>query len=189
MFEGRVDKQQKGPLSVAVPGEVAGLYQAWTNNGRRVQWKQLVEPSIKLARDGFVVGPHLAFALSTYEEKIRNDTGLKSIFVIGDKLSTEGDTCKNIKLAETLEKVAEKGMQAFYQDDVAENLVNDLMHAGGNMTLEDLRDYKVNVTDAMVVNDVMGFKLQGMWPPSSGTPGFAMVRMMTHFSIYKWCSM
>ncbi|RIA04904.1 hypothetical protein BRARA_K00902 [Brassica rapa] len=147
MFEGRVDKQQKGPLSVAVPGEVAGLYQAWTNNGRRVQWKQLVEPSIKLARDGFVV----------------------------DKLLTEGDTCKNIELAETLEKVAEKGMQAFYQDDVAENLVNDLMNAGGNMTLEDLRNYKVNVTDAMVVNDVMGFKLQGMWPPSSGTPGFAMV--------------
>ena len=104
-------------------------------------------------------------------------------------MSTEGDTCKNIKLAETLEKVAEKGMQAFYQDDVAENLVNDLMHAGGNMTLEDLRDYKVNVTDAMVVNDVMGFKLQGMWPPSSGTAGFAMVRMMTHFSIYNWCSM
>ncbi|KAF2552261.1 hypothetical protein F2Q68_00037576, partial [Brassica cretica] len=175
MFEGKVDKQQKGPLSVAVPGEVAGLYQAWTNNGRRVQWKQLVEPSIKLARDGFVVGPHLAFALSTNEEKIRNDTGLKSVFVIGDKLLTKGDTCKNIELAETLKKVAQNGMKAFYQDDVAKNLVNDLMKAGGNMTLEDLRNYKVNVTDAMVVNDVMGFKLQGMWPPSSGTPGFAMV--------------
>ncbi|KAF3596304.1 hypothetical protein DY000_02027545 [Brassica cretica] len=171
MFEGKVDKQQKGPLSVAVPGEVAGLYQAWTNNGRRVQWKQLVEPSIKLARDGFVVGPHLAFALSTNEEKIRNDTGLKSVFVIGDKLLTKGDTCKNIELAETLKN----GMKAFYQDDVAKNLVNDLMKAGGNMTLEDLRNYKVNVTVAMVVNDVMGFKLQGLWPPSSGTPGFAMV--------------
>ncbi|KAF8052940.1 hypothetical protein N665_1485s0009 [Sinapis alba] len=174
MFEGRVEKQQKGPLSVAVPGEVAGLYEAWTNNGRRVDWKLLVEPSIKLSRDGFVVGPHLAYALSTKEEMIRNDPGLKSIFVIADKLLTKGDTCKNIKLAETLEKVAEKGMKAFYQDDVAENLVNDLNNAGGNMTLDDLRSYKVNVTDAMVVNDVMGFKLQGMWPPSSGTSGFAM---------------
>ncbi|KAG2241641.1 hypothetical protein Bca52824_090214 [Brassica carinata] len=143
-------------------------------NGR-VDWKLLVEPSIKLARDGFEVGPHLAFALSTNEDKIKNDTGLSSVFVIGDKLLTKGDTCKNSKLAETLEKVAEKGAKAFYLDDVAVNLVNDLNNAGGNMTLDDLRNYKVNVTDAMFVNDVMGFKLQGMWSPSSGTSGFAMV--------------
>ncbi|CAH8366452.1 unnamed protein product [Eruca vesicaria subsp. sativa] len=175
MFKDNPEKQEKGPLSVAVPGEVAGLYQAWTNNGRRVDWKKLVEPSIKLAGEGFKVGPHLAFALSTNEGKIRNDPGLKSVFVIGDKLLTKGDTCKNIELAKTLKKVAENGMKAFYEDDVAKNLVNDLNNAGGKMTLDDLRKYKVNVTDAMVVDDVMGFKIQGMWPPSSGTPGFAMV--------------
>ncbi|XP_056862724.1 glutathione hydrolase 3-like [Raphanus sativus] len=191
MFKDREEKKQKGPLSVAVPGEVAGLHEAWTKNGR-VDWKLLVKPSIKLARDGFKVGPHLAFALSTNEDKIKNDIGLASVFVIGGKLLTEGDTCKNSKLAETLKKVADKGARAvlrklialepglkgataFYQDDVAENLVNDLNNAGGSMTLDDLRNYKVNVTDAMVVNDVMGFKLQGMWPPSSGTSGFAMV--------------
>lgn len=174
MFKGREEKKQKGPLSVAVPGEVAGLHEAWTKNGR-VDWELLVKPSIKLARDGFKVGPHLAFALSTNEDKIKNDIGLASVFVIGGKLLTEGDTCKNSKLAETLKKVAEKGATAFYQDDVAKNLVNDLNKAGGSMTLDDLRNYKVNVTDAMVVNDVMGFKLQGMWPPSSGTSGFAMV--------------
>lgn len=39
------------------------------------------------------------------------------------------------------------------------NFVNDLMNVGGNMMLEDLRNYKVNVIDVMVVNDVMGFKL------------------------------
>ncbi|KAJ0263075.1 hypothetical protein HA466_0035000 [Hirschfeldia incana] len=178
MFKDIEEKKQKGPLSVAVPGEVAGLHEAWTKNGRRVDWKLLVKPSIKLARDGFEVGPHLAFALSTNEEKIKNDAGLASVFFLGDKLLTRGDSCKNSKLAETLEKVAEKGAEAFYQGDVAENLVNDLNNAGGSMTMDDLRNYKVNVTDAMVVNDVMGFKLQGMWPPSSGTPGFAMVMNM-----------
>ncbi|KFK29475.1 hypothetical protein AALP_AA7G138500 [Arabis alpina] len=51
MFENREAEKVKGPLSIAVPGEIAGLYKAWETHGR-VQWKLLVEPSIKLARDG-----------------------------------------------------------------------------------------------------------------------------------------
>ncbi|WZZ76359.1 hypothetical protein YC2023_087729 [Brassica napus] len=36
----------------------------------------------------------------------------------------------------------------------------------------------------MVVDDVMWYKIRGMWPPACGTTGFAMVRrMMTSFSI------
>ncbi|ESQ54320.1 hypothetical protein EUTSA_v10024966mg [Eutrema salsugineum] len=177
MFEGKEEEIMKGPLSVAVPGEVAGLYEAWTRNGRRVDWKLLVEPSIKLARDGFKVGSHLAFALTVPDvaNKVMNDPGLKNVFTDGNEVLKKGDNCTNAKLAETLEKVAEKGMKAFYEEDVAEMLVDDLNEAGGNMTLDDLRSYKVNVVEPMVVDDVLGYKIQGMWPPSSGTPSFAMV--------------
>lgn len=175
MFENREAERVVGPLSIAVPGEIAGLYKAWETHGR-VQWKLLVEPSIKLARDGFVVGSHLAYALSKNEDMIKNDSGLKSVFTNGDKLLKKGDICYNPKLAETLEAVAEKGMKAFYEDDVAEKLVKDVREAGGIMTMEDLRSFEVKVTDAMVVDDVMGYKIQGMWPPACGTTGFAMVR-------------
>ncbi|CAA7037118.1 unnamed protein product [Microthlaspi erraticum] len=175
MYKGREDKKKNGPLSVAVPGEVAGLFQAWKNSEQRIDWYLLVEPSIKLAEKGFKVGPHLAYAILKNKEKINNDPGLKSVFTNEEGLLKKGDTCYNPKLAETLKKVGEFGMMGFYEGDVAENLVRDLNKAGGNMTLDDFKNYKVNVTDAMVVNDVMGYKIQGMWPPSSGTPGFAMV--------------
>ncbi|KAG2241628.1 hypothetical protein Bca52824_090201 [Brassica carinata] len=162
-FENREAERIAGPLSIAVPGEIAGLYKAWETHGR-VPWKLLVEPSIKLARDGFEVGSHLDFALSKNEAMIKNDTGLK-----------KGDICYNTKLAETLQVVAEKGMKAFYEEDVAEKLVNDVREAGGIITMEDLRSYEVKVTDAMVVDDVMGYKIYGMWPPACGTTGFAMI--------------
>ncbi|CAA7037116.1 unnamed protein product [Microthlaspi erraticum] len=174
MFENREEDRVVGPLSIAVPGEIAGLYKAWETHGR-VQWKLLVEPSIKLAREGFEVGSHLAFALSKNEDMIKNDPGLKSVFTNGDELSKKGDICYNLKLAETLEAVAERGMKAFYEEDVAEKLVNDVLEAGGIMTMEDLKIYEVKVTDAMVIDDVMGYKIQGMWPPACGTTGFAMV--------------
>ncbi|VVB11187.1 unnamed protein product [Arabis nemorensis] len=174
MFKNREAEKVKGPLSIAVPGEIAGLYKAWETHGR-VQWKLLVEPAIKLARDGFEVGSHLAFAISKNEDMIKNDIGLKSVFTKGDKFLKKGDICYNPKLAETLEIVAEKGMKAFYEEDVAEKLVSDVREAGGIMTMEDLRSYEVKVSDAMVVDDVMGYKIQGMWPPACGTTGFAMV--------------
>ena len=37
------------PLSVGVPGTVAGLNMAWTDNGR-MPWKDLLQPAISLAR-------------------------------------------------------------------------------------------------------------------------------------------
>ncbi|KAL0739145.1 hypothetical protein Bca4012_015355 [Brassica carinata] len=173
-FENREAERIAGPLSIAVPGEIAGLYKAWETHGR-VPWKLLVEPSIKLARDGFEVGSHLDFALSKNEAMIKNDTGLKSVFTKEGELLKKGDICYNTKLAETLQVVAEKGMKAFYEEDVAEKLVNDVREAGGIITMEDLRSYEVKVTDAMVVDDVMGYKIYGMWPPACGTTGFAMI--------------
>ncbi|KAL1210663.1 Glutathione hydrolase 3 [Cardamine amara subsp. amara] len=83
MFENREAERVVGALSIAVPGEIAGLYKAWERHGR-VPWKRLVEPSIKLAREGFEVGSHLAFALSKNEAMIKNDIGLKSVFTNGD---------------------------------------------------------------------------------------------------------
>ncbi|CAN6880239.1 unnamed protein product [Brassica oleracea var. botrytis] len=155
MFENREAERIVGPLSIAVPGEIAGLYKAWETHGR-VPWKLLVEPSIKLARDGFQVGSHLDFALSKNEAMIKNDNGLKSVFTKEGELLKKGDICYNTKLADTLESLAEKGMKAFYEEDVAEKLVND-------------------VSDAMVVDDVMWYKIRGMWPPACGTTGFAMI--------------
>ncbi|CAN8326433.1 unnamed protein product [Cochlearia groenlandica] len=174
MFENREAERVVGPLSIAVPGEIAGLYKAWEKHGR-VRWKLLVEPSIKLARHGFEVGSHLAYAISKNEAMIKNDIGLKSVFTKGDKLLKKGDTCYNLKLADTLEAVSERGMKALYEEDVAEKLVKDVVEAGGIMSIEDLRSYEVKMTDAMVVDDVMGYTIQGMWPPACGTTGFAMV--------------
>ncbi|KAJ0263076.1 hypothetical protein HA466_0035010 [Hirschfeldia incana] len=155
MFENREAERIVGPLSIAVPGEIAGLYKAWETHGR-VPWKLLVEPSIKLARDGFEVGSHLAFALSKNEAMIKNDTGLTSAFTKEGELLKKGDICYNAKFAETLQAVAEKNKKAFYEEYVAEKLVKD-------------------VSDAMVVDDVMGYKIHGMWPPACGTTGFTMI--------------
>uniref|UniRef100_A0A6G3MGM9 Glutathione hydrolase 3 (Trinotate prediction) n=1 Tax=Henneguya salminicola TaxID=69463 RepID=A0A6G3MGM9_HENSL len=65
-----------GGLSIAVPGEIAGLYLAWKENGK-LPWKRLVEPSIKLARDGIIMHQRLWEAANFMKSFISSDEGCR----------------------------------------------------------------------------------------------------------------
>ncbi|GKV11832.1 hypothetical protein SLEP1_g23051 [Rubroshorea leprosula] len=173
MYENDLKAKYKGALSMGVPGEIAGLHQAWLKHGR-LAWRTLFEPAVKLARDGFVVAPYLGKNIARSEKAILNDAGLRQVFAPNGKLLHAGDTCYNLELAKSLEAIAEEGPVAFYNGTVGEKLVQDVREAGGILTMEDLRNYKVEVMDAMAAN-VMGYTIYGMPPPSSGTVGFSLV--------------
>jgi len=66
-----------------VPGEVRGQYEAWKQYGW-LPWKQLVQPAIELARNGFKITAAVDDALKTtkgLEQDIRNDPGLRSVHI------------------------------------------------------------------------------------------------------------
>ncbi|KAL5572510.1 hypothetical protein UlMin_022107 [Ulmus minor] len=173
MYENNPEAKLVGALSMGVPGEIAGLYEAWSRYGR-LPWKSLFQPAIKFAKDGFVVAPYLGGYIVKYSQMIMNDPGLRQVFAPKGKLLKVGDTCYNVELGRTLEELAEKGPPVFYNGSIGEKLVKDVKKAGGILTMEDLRNYKVEVMDAMT-SDVMGFTLFGMPPPSSGTLGLSLV--------------
>ncbi|MCH95590.1 gamma-glutamyltranspeptidase 3-like, partial [Trifolium medium] len=167
MYQTDPDAKFLGALSVGVPGELAGLHAAWLKHGR-LPWKTLFQPAIEFAKNGFVVSPTLRDYLVNDEDKIMNDLGLKSIYAPNGILLKAGEICSNVELGQSLEMLAEEGPQAFYNGTVGEKLVKDVIEVGGILTMEDLRNYKVEITDAQTVN-VMGYTIYGMPPPSSGT--------------------
>ncbi|KAJ9167906.1 hypothetical protein P3X46_019496 [Hevea brasiliensis] len=173
MYANNIQNKYSGPLSIGVPGEIAGLHEAWLQHGR-LAWRNLFQPAIKLSRDGFIIAPYLGLAIAYGAEKIMNDPGLRKVFAPNGKLLQAGDRCYNVELARSLEAIAEQGPQAFYNGTVGEQLVKDVIKAGGILTMEDLRSYKVEIMDAMAAK-VMGYTVYGMPPPSSGTVGLSMV--------------
>ncbi|CAA2933341.1 gamma-glutamyltranspeptidase 3 [Olea europaea subsp. europaea] len=173
MYDNNAEAKYKGALSMGVPGEVAGLYMAWLKYGR-LPWKTLVQPAIKFAKQGFKVAPYLGSAIAKNEELVMTDLGLRQVYAPKGKLLKAGDICYNVELGNSLEAVAEQGPEAFYNGKVGEKLVEDVRRAGGILTMEDLRNYRVDVTDAVAVN-VMGYRILGMPPPSSGTVGLSLI--------------
>ncbi|TKY44542.1 Gamma-glutamyltranspeptidase 3 [Spatholobus suberectus] len=173
MYQNNPEDKTLGALSMGVPGELAGLHAAWLKHGQ-LPWKTLLQPAIELAENGFVVSPTLGDFIASDAKKIMNDPGLRILYAPNGILLKEGDMCSNVELGRSLEVVAEQGPQAFYNGTIGEKLVKDVREAGGILTMEDLRNYKLEITDAMTVN-VMGYTIYGMPPPSSGTLALSLV--------------
>lgn len=173
MYETDLNAKYNGALSMGVPGELAGLHEAWLKFGR-LPWKTLFQPAIKLAKEGFVVAPYLGSFLARKENMILSDPGLKQVYARNGKLLKVGEICYNVELGHSLEAVAEQGPGAFYDGAIGEKLIEDVQKAGGILTMEDLRNYRVDVTDAVSVN-TMGYTILGVPPPSSGTLGMSLV--------------
>lgn len=173
MYANNSALKTSGPISAAVPGEVAGLHEAWKQHGR-LPWKRLVTPAAQLARNGFKISPYLHFQMVTTEKGIFADKGLRAIFTSNGKLLQEGSICRNKKLAETLEAISRLGPVAFYNGSIGVKLVSDVQKSGGILTMKDLKSYRVKVKEPISA-EIMGHKILGMPPPSSGGAGMILV--------------
>ncbi|KAL8110712.1 hypothetical protein AgCh_026451 [Apium graveolens] len=180
MYGGNAALKASGALSVAVPGELAGLHKAWEQYGR-LPWKRLVRPAERLARRGFKISPYLHMQMVRTESGIMKDKGLSSILTSDNSLLQPGDICYNKKLAKTLRAIAENGIRPFYNGSVGLDLVQDVKKAGGILTIKDLQQYQVKMRKPISA-ETMGLKILGMPPPSSG--GAAMVLILNILAQY-----
>ncbi|KAL9367129.1 hypothetical protein Peur_038328 [Populus x canadensis] len=173
MYAGNATKKARGALSIAVPGELAGLHRAWRKYGR-LPWKRLVRPAEQLACKGFKISPYLHMQMVKTESGILADKGLRDLLTSNGKLLQPGNICHNKKLAHTLRKISKHGIEAFYNGSIGSKLVKDIQKAGGILTREDLRRYQVKMRDPIVA-DILGFKILGMPPPSSGGASMMLI--------------
>ena len=164
-----------GYRASGVPGTVRGMEYAHEKFGSK-PWKELVEPAVRLAREGFPVSYALAQTLhGNVSEKLALFPESKRIFLKDGAFYEAGDVLKQPELARTLERIRGKGAKDFYEGETARLLAADMKQHGGTITLADLHDYKV-IERKPLEGQYKGFGIITAPLPSSG--GVGILQMM-----------
>jgi gamma-glutamyltranspeptidase/glutathione hydrolase len=138
----RDDVNSVGWLAVGVPGTLAGLQLALDRYGTR-PFRELVQPAIRYARDGFPVNAGLAAAARSARAQLAQDPGAARLLLPGGEPLTKDSTYRNPDLTDLLTALAERNsVEAFYRGDVARRLAAAFRKHGGLVTEEDLAAYR-----------------------------------------------
>ncbi len=158
------DKSVTGHLASGVPGAVAGMARALERYGT-MSLREVMQPAIALARDGFVIDTALASSIRN-TDRARQFAGAPLFFPGGVPLAA-GTRLVQPDLARTLEAIASNGPAGFYTGWVADSLVAEMQRGGGIISAADLRGYSPRERRP-IRSTYRGFTLLAMPPSSSG---------------------
>ncbi|WP_448213412.1 gamma-glutamyltransferase [Colwellia sp. MEBiC06753] len=178
-----------GGRSVGVPGVLHGLKTAHDKYGK-LPWKSLFDEAITLAEQGFIVSLRLeklvAMQLNPGMSKLDE---INRYFYPDGKAIKAGDILINKPLAKAYRQIAEQGISAFYQGEIAQDIVNAVNHsaiAPGVLSLSDMANYQSKWRKP-VCGEYRDYKLCGMAPPSSG--GIAVIQILGQLAPFNLADM
>ncbi|AHF75786.1 Gamma-glutamyltransferase [Sodalis praecaptivus] len=184
-------RNEIGYQAVCTPGSVKGYAQALSRYGT-FDWRDVIAPAIDQARRGFMVRPHVysywcldqqaAGQVNTRDKLALTATGRRVYFNTDGSLKKPGQIITNPDLTRTLERLAEEGPESFYTGAIAREIASDMAAQGGFITLQDLADYRVEVTQPLW-GSYRGYTIATTPPPSSGLAMLELLHILENFPL------
>ncbi len=166
-FGSAIQEFHIGLGAMAVPGNIAGVFHVHRKLGR-LPFQAVAEPAIHYANHGIQINQFQYYCLAKILQPIimTHKGGQLVYSLTGEPLEPEG-TIRIRAFADTLAYLTQKGVQEFYEGEIAHQLVKDCQESGGHLTLEDLKNYRVIERNPLTLN-YRGNKLLTNPPPNSG---------------------
>jgi len=130
----------QGIDSVTVPGAVAG-WNALHERFGKLAWKDLFQPAIFYAEDGYPVPEVIASYWKDALEWVSQDPESRKVYLPGGKPPEVGQVFQNHDLAKALRLVANNGVDTLYKGEIARAIVSTSQSLGGTMAADDLADF------------------------------------------------
>ena len=162
-----------GPLSVSVPGAVAGWIDAHDRYGS-MDFAGLLSTGIDYARNGFAVSTRLA---QDFEEQGQNlnDAG-RDLYLPNSNPPKVGSLLRNPQLANSLEIVADQGKEGFYNGSIAQKLSAFITEQGGYLRQGDFASHSSTWVTPLR-GDYLNHEFVVMPPNTQGVTQLALFEM------------
>lgn len=172
------EKSLYGHLAAGVPGSVDGMVKAHARFGK-LSWKDVVQPALDLARNGFSITENQAKEFIGINESLKKFNLNKSYFI--KENWAKDDIWIQEDLAKTLELIRDNGREGFYAGIVADQIEAEMLAGGGLISKEDLKNYQ-SVWREPLVGNYKEYKVITMPPTSSG--GIALLQLLNSVEDY-----
>jgi gamma-glutamyltranspeptidase/glutathione hydrolase len=138
-----------GWRALGVPGTLAGFELALRRYGTR-SFRELAQPAIEYAREGFPVFSGLANAIRSAAPRFRADPGSARIYLQDDEPIKAGDTLRNPDLGKLLSTLAGRdSVDSFYRGDIAQSIADAIQKNGGLVTAQDMAAYQAREVEPL----------------------------------------
>jgi gamma-glutamyltranspeptidase / glutathione hydrolase len=169
----------QGHLASGVPGSVDGMVEAHKKYGT-LPWKELIQPAIDLALNGFLLSEREAIWFNEMKEDLTKYNTVQPEFLLKANWQ-KGDSIHWPELGQTLERIRDQGRAGFYEGKTAEDIVAEMERGKGLITLEDLKNYSSAWREPIVAN-YKEYKVISMPPSSSG--GVCLLQLLKSVEPY-----
>lgn len=171
----------RGPLPVSVPGAVDGWFALHGRFGR-LPMAELLAPTIRYARQGHPVHEVIAHYWARSVPVLSEWPGFVEQFTIDGRAPAKGETWRNPNLADTLEKIAEGGRDAFYKGEIARTIDAYFREHGGFLRYEDLAAHEGNWVDP-VSTSYRGYELWELPPSGQGIAALQILNLLEPYDL------
>ncbi len=170
-----------GPLPVSVPGTVDGWFELHAKFGK-LPMKELLQPAISYARDGFPVTEVIAAGWEANVRTLAKFPNFAETFMPNGRAPAKGEIFRNPLLADTLLRIAEGGRDAFYKGDIAQRIEKYLRANGGYLTAADLAAHHSEWVEPVSTN-YRGYDVWELPPNTQGVAALQMLNILEGYDI------
>ncbi len=158
-----------GRRAATVPTLLRTLAHAFKHHGSGVvTWEEVVAPAIESARKGFTIGPFRAMAYARFGEALERDPATAASCGIGRMVPRNGDVVAREALGQTLEHIARRGADDFYEGELARAIATDMQQHDGWIDANDLASVPAPIESAALRGEAGPFEVYSLPPPGSG---------------------
>jgi len=170
-----------GPLPVTVPGCVDAWFELHGRFGT-LSVDDILQPAIDYARQGFPVSELIAFYMKLNASRLEQFPGFSEVFMPGGSTPGKGEVFRNPALANTYEKIAAGGRDAFYEGEIAETVVEYIRDQGGFLSMKDLKEHRSEWVEPVSVN-YRGYDVWELPPNGQGIAALQMLNILEGYDI------
>ncbi len=180
-FVGRETMPQLGWEVVTVPGAVSG-WVALSEKFGRLPLKDLFEPAIQYAREGFPVSSMIAGRWKKAEAVYKDFPEFGATFLPNGRAPYPGEVFRCLDQAETLETIADSKGEAFYRGRLAEQIAAHAHQCGGALTFEDLANHAPDWVEPLSF-DYRGVRIHELPPNSQGVIALIALGLLSYLDL------